>query len=287
MTIDEFVNKYNNKKVDFDGAYGGQCVDLYRQYVKECLDFPQSPSVNGAKDIWDTYLTSYFTRYNNSPTAVPKKGDIILWGTKLGKYGHVAIFLDGGVTKFNSFDQNYPEGSLCHIQSHTYTGVLGWLRPKEQQLVENAPQWLKTLLQERGLNLNNESEIRIIFDKAKRYDTEVVELQEQVKSANESLSDRSLEVSALTGKLQTATSKVDELEALYGKSKSERDSFAWENDKLKIQVQELEESISDKDKQIDALKFDYNELQDMSITDMSVYQLIKLTLRKVFSWGNV
>ena len=283
MTLEQFIEKWNNKSCDWDGAYGGQCLDLYRQYVKECLDFPQSPSVAGAKDIWDTYLTSYFTRYNNSPTAVPKKGDIILWGTKLGQYGHVAIFLDGGVTKFNSFDQNYPEGSLCHIQSHTYTGVLGWLRPKEQQLTENAPQWLKTMLQERGLNLNNESEIRIIFDKAKRYDDEVRELQEQVKSANESLSSKSNEVSALLGKLQNSQNRVDELEPLYGKAKEERDAFSWENDKLKLKVQELEKGISDRDKQIDTLKFDYSELESESVKALKWYQLITLAFRKVFS----
>ncbi len=274
MTFDQFIEKYNNKGIDFDGAFGNQCVDLYRQYVKEVLNLPQSPAVVGAKDIFDTYLTSYFTRYNNSPTAVPKKGDIIIWGTKLGQYGHVAVFIDGGVTKFNSFDQNYPVGSLCHIQSHTYTGVLGWIRAKEALATETIPSWLTTLLQERGLTLNNESEIRILFDKAKRYDTEINELQEQVKSANEALSDRSIEVSSLTGKLQTATSKVDELESLYGKAKSERDSLSWENDRLKIQVEELQKGMVDKEKQIEALKNDLAKSQTDNISGMTLIQLL-------------
>ena len=284
MTLEQFVEKYNNKKVDFDGAYGGQCVDLYRQYVKECLNFPQSPSVVGAKDIWDSYLTSYFTRYNNSPTAVPKKGDIIIWGTKLGEFGHIAIFLDGTVTKFNSFDQNYPVGSACHIQSHTYTGVLGWLRAKEQQVAEAnpIPDWFKTLLQERGLTLNNESEIRVIFDKARRYDDEIKELQEQIKSANETLSDKSIEVSSLLGKLQTATSKVDELETLYGKAKSERDTFSWEAEKLKIKVEELEKALDVVKNDYNALKIDYTTLQSTKISELSFYQLITLAIRKVF-----
>ena len=34
MTLEEFVNKYIGRKVDFDGAYGAQCVDLFRQYNK-------------------------------------------------------------------------------------------------------------------------------------------------------------------------------------------------------------------------------------------------------------
>lgn len=280
MTFDQFVEKYNNKGIDFDGSFGNQCVDLYRQYVREVLNLPQSPAVVGAKDIWDTYLTSYFTRYNNSPTAVPKKGDIVLWGTKLGQYGHVAVFIDGGVTKFNSFDQNYPVGSVCHIQSHTYTGVLGWIRAKEALATETIPSWLLTLLQERGLTLNNESEIRILFDKAKRYDDEVKELQEQVKSANEALSDRSLEVSTLTGKLQNAISKVDELETLYGKAKSERDTFSWENDKLKTQVEELQKGIVDREKQIEVLKIDLVKSQTENIKGMTLTQIIIAYFRR-------
>jgi len=280
MTFDQFIEKYNNKGIDFDGSFGNQCVDLYRQYVKEVLNLPQSPAVAGAKDIFDTYLTSYFTRYNNSPTAVPKKGDIIIWGTKLGQYGHVAVFIDGGVTKFNSFDQNYPVGSLCHIQSHTYTGVLGWIRAKEALATETIPSWLTTLLQERGLTLNNESEIRILFDKAKRYDTEINELQEQVKSVNEALSDRSIEVSTLTGKLQTATSKVDELESLYGKAKSERDSLSWENDRLKIQVEELQKGMVDKESQITQLKLDYSNLKEQSTAALGIWELIKLIFKR-------
>lgn len=274
MTFDQFIEKYNNKGIDFDGAFGNQCVDLYRQYVKEVLGFPQSPAVAGAKDIWDTYLSSFFTRYNNSPTAVPKKGDILIWGTKMGQYGHVAVFIDGGVTKFNSFDQNSPVGTLCHIQSHTYTGVLGWLRPKENAVNEATPSWLLTLLQERGLTINNESEIRTLFDKAKRYDDEVKELQEQVKSANESLSDKSLEVSTLLGKLQKAESRISELEPLYNNAKSERDSFSWEVDKLKIKVDELEKGMIDKENQITQLKIDLAKSQTENIGGMTLIQLL-------------
>lgn len=280
MTLDQFIEKYNNKKIDFDGMYNGQCVDLYRQYVKEVLGFPQSPAVAGAKDIWDTYLSSFFTRYNNSPTAVPKKGDIVIWGTKMGQYGHVAVFIDGGVTKFNSFDQNSPVGTLCHIQSHTYTGVLGWLRPKENAVSEATPSWLLTLLQERGLTINNEFEIRILFDKAKRYDDEVKELQEQVKSANESLSDKSLEVSTLLGKLQKAESRISELEPLYNNAKSERDTMSWEVDKMKIKIDELEKGMVDKDKQITQLKLDYSNLKEQSTTTLSIWELIQLIFKR-------
>ena len=130
ITPDQFFGKYDQKGIDFDLYYGFQCMDLYRQFVKECFGFPQSPSVSGAKDVWNTYLTEYFNRITNTIEAVPIKGDIIIWGVGAGPYGHIAVCKDGTQTEFTSFDQNWPVGSLCHFQKHNYTNVLGWLRVK-------------------------------------------------------------------------------------------------------------------------------------------------------------
>lgn len=128
ITFKEFITKWEGKLCDWDGRYGGQCVDLYRQYCNDVLGLPQSPAVVGAKNIWDTYLKDKFDRFDNSPTAVPKNGDIIIWNN--GTYGHVAIFIEGDVNRFTSFDENFPDGALCAKVIHSYLGVLGWLRAK-------------------------------------------------------------------------------------------------------------------------------------------------------------
>lgn len=130
LTPDQFFGKYDSKGIDFDLYYGFQCMDLYRQFVKECFGFPQSPPVQGAVDVWTTYLTEYFDKIENSPTNCPIKGDIIIWSTGVGAWGHIAICKDATPTEFTSFDQNWPVGSLCHFQKHNYTNVLGWLRVK-------------------------------------------------------------------------------------------------------------------------------------------------------------
>jgi hypothetical protein len=138
MTLDNFVKTYLGKKVDFDGYYGGQCVDLFRQYVKDVLDKPQPKGVQGAKDFWtnfstDANLKNNFTKIPNSPTAVPQKGDVMIWDSWTGNnFGHVAIFLDGDVNSFTSLDQNFPTLSKVTKTKHNYTvpKVLGWLRPK-------------------------------------------------------------------------------------------------------------------------------------------------------------
>ena len=35
MTLQNFFNKYNCRYLDYDGAFGNQCVDVMRAYVKE------------------------------------------------------------------------------------------------------------------------------------------------------------------------------------------------------------------------------------------------------------
>lgn len=133
MTFEQFITKYDGKGVNYDGAYGNQCVDLYRQYVKEVCNVPQSPSVAGAKDIWNNYLSAHFDRIANTPTGVPSTGDIVIWGSAIGQFGHIAIFISGNTKTFTSFDQNWPDTGgkgVAHKQSHDYKGVLGWLRLK-------------------------------------------------------------------------------------------------------------------------------------------------------------
>ena len=55
MNLREFIIKYNGKKVDFDGAFGAQCVDLFRQYNKDVWGNPHTGAVEGAKDLIKKY----------------------------------------------------------------------------------------------------------------------------------------------------------------------------------------------------------------------------------------
>lgn len=136
MTFDEFIKKYLGKKVDWDGVYGGQCVDLFRQYVNDVLDFPQPNPVSGARLLWEGFdldpnLYTYYDKIPNSPYGIPKKGDVLVWNAKMGGgYGHVAMFIEGGLMSFKSFDQNFPTLDKCTITEHNYSNLYGWLRPK-------------------------------------------------------------------------------------------------------------------------------------------------------------
>lgn len=99
MTLTQFINTYLGKKVDFDNAHGFQCVDLYRQYCKDVLNIPQTPGVDGAKDIFDKPGSLNVTP--DSLTADYSRGDILIWNSsETNKYGHVAILVDVYNTKW-------------------------------------------------------------------------------------------------------------------------------------------------------------------------------------------
>ena len=132
-----FINEYNGVGVDVDGYYGPQCMDLMHLYIADCLGLPTmlfsadtayNAFVNANDPRFDKIINNY-----NDPNQIPSKGDIMFWKPNIkgitGSAGHVAIFKDGklGENKFTSLDQNFPTGSVTHLQSHTYDGVAGWL----------------------------------------------------------------------------------------------------------------------------------------------------------------
>ena len=99
MTLTQFIKQNLGSKVDFDGNFGSQCVDLYRQYCADVLCVPQSPAVDGAKDIINNPGTLKVTR--DSALADYSRGDVLIWGaTSSNKYGHVAILVEIYNTKY-------------------------------------------------------------------------------------------------------------------------------------------------------------------------------------------
>jgi hypothetical protein len=138
MKISEFFSKYENTRIDFDGYYGSQCVDLFNKYLVEVLDIKnpiQMFPVASAFQIWDyAKNNNLFERIENTPSGVPQEGDIIIFGKdNVFIHGHVGIFKSGNEKSFISFDQNYPLGNDCSFITHDYLKpkVIGWLRPKK------------------------------------------------------------------------------------------------------------------------------------------------------------
>src|ERR1035441_8747322 len=132
ITFDTFIQEWNGRGIDVDGVYGNQCMDLMHQYTNEVLGF----DALHAGTAYEAYLNgdSRFDKIPNTPTSVPQKGDLVFWNTSVGSAGHVAVFIEGNVTRFSSFDQNWPLNPLglavAHVQEHNWNGVAGWLHPR-------------------------------------------------------------------------------------------------------------------------------------------------------------
>lgn len=88
MNYNEFINIYNGKSFDYDGVAGVQCVDLVKMYLDKVFEIKPGAWGN-AKDYYEKYnnienLKKNFNRISNTPSFVPQKGDIVIWGVGLG-----------------------------------------------------------------------------------------------------------------------------------------------------------------------------------------------------------
>lgn len=127
MDFEAFRKYWNGKYCEVAGSADAknQCVDLANAYIRDVLRQPIIEWTNAVD--FPLRAGDKYEFIKNTPTNVPQKGDIMVWRPSPG---HIAIFIEGDAKRFTSFDQNFPVGSTCHVQEHTYTNVDGWLRAK-------------------------------------------------------------------------------------------------------------------------------------------------------------
>lgn len=220
MTFDEFKTKWNGKGIDFDGAYGDQCMDLMHQYCVEVLGITDGRvlAAPAAKDVWNTpvFGKDKFEAIPNSPTGVPQKGDIVLFGTEIGQYGHVAIVQSATLDKVTSFDQNWNGHQYCETITHSYggsQGILGWLRFKGQPTGTEMYN---------GYDLSNRESMKVavdvlvrlqkgeLIDKSK-YDADIKKQKDTIDNLNQQISDRNNDIVALNSRISTLDAQVLDL----------------------------------------------------------------------------
>ena len=143
MTFENWVKTYIGKGVDFDGACGVQCVDVAKNFAYNVLGlkFGAWGNAHSYYDDFNNYstLTNNFTRIANTPSFVPKRGDIVVWSSKMssGGWGHIAVATgEGDTSYFFSYDQNWTgnHDKMAKIK-HNYNFVLGVLRAKDQSKI--------------------------------------------------------------------------------------------------------------------------------------------------------
>jgi CHAP domain len=137
LSVAQFCAVHNKQFIYDDGQYGpnpygAQCVNVANAWCQN-LGIEGFPG-NAANFEFDSHPDCDWIP--QAQGQVPLPGDIIVWKANGPYYklpnGHVALKDDtaAGYNTFYSFDQNWPLGSPCHQQGHTYNDVAGWLRPR-------------------------------------------------------------------------------------------------------------------------------------------------------------
>lgn len=129
-----YMNKLVGKGWDFDNAFGWQCFDLVNFY----WNYLTGGQLYGlyAKDIpFKNNFDGLATVYENTPSFLPQKGDIVVWNANWGEgCGHVAIVHSANINTFVSLDQNWWGGGrykteVAQYITHTYDFPMYFIRP--------------------------------------------------------------------------------------------------------------------------------------------------------------
>ena len=116
----------NASVLDYDGAYGAQCVDLIKYYY---VYLGNSAVTGNGKDYATNSLPSGWSRVQYTSGFVPQPGDIAVWTTGGGGYGHVAIVISANASTMTVVEQNWV-GKYCSSRSNASTsGIWGVIRP--------------------------------------------------------------------------------------------------------------------------------------------------------------
>lgn len=251
MTLDNFVEKYKGKFVDFDGAYGAQCTDLYRQYVKEVLGFPQSPGVVGAADIWTSYLPDYFDKVPNTPEGIPQSGDIVIWNRRYGAYGHVAIVIKADINTMTCFSQNDPIGQPCIIKQYSYKNIYGWLHPKVSNMADDKA--LEACMKDRQQFWDQrDSLIRELQAEStegaiaaiRGLRSRITDLGNQVGSLQAEVKNREEQVGRLKNRVIENDMEIEALRINLKEAQNSTDRMAQDKGALQIEVEQLKTQLA-------------------------------------------
>jgi len=174
-----------------------------------------------------------------------------------GNWGHIAIYYEGDVNSFVSFDQNFPTGSSCHLQGHDYQNVLGWLHPL-QNTMSNTINIAKDLFQRLvGKCTHYDDFVRYLIPDADpdKVDFEqlksvvaglksrITDMEKQASEAQSELANRVEQVSRLKGEIANLTSLLNDTNIRLNNATKEYQKL----------VGEYKGQLADKQDQVDSL----------------------------------
>lgn len=134
--FNEFKNKYLGKKVDIDGAYGGQCVDLFNAWNK---DYNKGIYINCkpsgyARSLAENKANNGILKYfKETPVNNMIEGTVVVYGKcKFAPDSHVCFFIkDNGNGTYQALQQNNKGRQYVTIDNNPYEGIIGAFIPNQ------------------------------------------------------------------------------------------------------------------------------------------------------------
>lgn len=183
MSLAGFVARYLGKATDYDGAYGAQCVDLIKMYLKYV--FGITPKSIGNAHVYfnnfnlHPFLKNNFVRIKNTPKFIPTEGDICVFGKKFSKShkcGHIGIATDKcTLGRLIIYDQNATgnNDAMKKTEWSYNKDFLGVLRPIHREKIDGKTLYkvTKAVNVRKGPGTNRE---RVLYEEFTEYQKEQV-----------------------------------------------------------------------------------------------------------------
>lgn len=128
------------RRMDYDGRYGAQCVDVFRVFCKEVVGIREynTGSVSGAVNLVSDFANNgnieskYFDLVKFTSIADLHNGDVVVYGaTRSNKYGHVGVAVHVNGTVMMVAQDGFNTSTVCHLEAIKAERVCGILRVKD------------------------------------------------------------------------------------------------------------------------------------------------------------
>ena len=237
------VKSVVGQKLDVDGVYGAQCVDLINYFYKKYWGFR---AWGNAIDFANNSMPDGFTRYS-AGRVVPQAGDILVWRlSNSDHFGHIGICVEVNGDMVTSVEQNVDGnsdylrvGGPARLKTRNTNRLVSIIRPKfDPEATKSLAEVAREVIQGKWGNGSD----RVARLKSAGYDPEAIQNR----------------VNAILSTSQPAKKSTDEIakEVLAGKwgngsdRKSRLESAGYNYDTIQNRVNEL---VSTSKKSIDEI----------------------------------
>lgn len=108
--LTSYIRSMLGKSVDYDKAFGAQCVDLVRDYADKSMGRKIGTFSGSAINGWNTgspFVGTQWRRVRYKKGLLPNSGDIVFFApTRVNKFGHVAIVSSADLSSVTVLEQN-------------------------------------------------------------------------------------------------------------------------------------------------------------------------------------